>query len=609
MAKYKVSMCSSSATPTFHIVDDDGYSASVNDFIVYYSDSSGDYYAGKVCATSAASADYRMEYNVTDDDDGAGVAASCAGAEDYIENYAGYTDNSTGTNTNCTAGSPSVTPTNTPTPTPSMTPPAAGSYKAGKFWYDSNGNDCYKNTEECNDAITCISAGVDGSEPADVLSLYNDGAGNSKNTYIPNSGFAAGIKIFLNPQLTDHLDSEYEYDMGNALATSHNTIAFDWSDMSSSSTFAGFMWQETTSATTKKYVYFFSFDYTNDTQHDSLSESCGSGAEYTDGTVEGPRQIGSATATPHKILFASADGSSSHDLWVSGHSTSGVNGGYSIAQSDMYGHNNGRVVYVHNSNEHIIVYGAADGANYSFTGGAANYWTIRDGSDNDTILSTSSVDTGGYGAVDSFTWSNSVSVGNSATSAVTPTPTPTVTGTSAVTPTPTVTGTSAVTPTPTATGTSAVTPTPTATGTTGVTPTQTPTQTGTSAVTPTPTVTGTSAVTPTPTTTNDIDCSDKLPQWIDSATYSSGTLICDGSDAYVAIQNVPVDKQPVDNSAYWSEVPAHDCRCVVADPSPTPTTTGTAGVTPTTTPTTTGTAGVTPTPTEHWNCWGNANAY
>ena len=67
-------MCSSSATPTFHIVDDGGpcspACAQVGDFLVYYDNSSYDYYVGKVCASSSETASYSMEFNCNQDDYG-----------------------------------------------------------------------------------------------------------------------------------------------------------------------------------------------------------------------------------------------------------------------------------------------------------------------------------------------------------------------------------------------------------------------------------------------------------------------------------------------------------------------------------------------------------
>src|SRR6185503_16950398 len=75
------------------------------------------------------------------------------------------------------------------------------------------------------------------------------------------------------------------------------------------------------------------------------------------------------------------------------------------------------------------------------------------GNGNDTVLSTSAVDTTSRAIQDPYTGNSYRLVGNSPCSAATPTPTPTPTAT----PTPTVTPT----PTPTATPTPTVTPTPT----------------------------------------------------------------------------------------------------------------------------------------------------
>ena len=333
MAVWEVSMCSSSATPTIHIVDDYGYSVSVNDFIVYYDDVSYDYYTGKVCGSSSESAGYSMEYNVSTDPDGyLGVSpGTCAAGTDYIENYNGYSDNATGTNTNCSAGPPSTSPTPTPTPTPSLSTAAPGTYLAGKFWYQNKSQYAVENHSNCSDYYDAIYEGWDSSDGSNVRATST---GSSITAYITSSGFAAGIKIFLNPQLTDHIDSDYEYDAENPSYSSNNTLAFSYNSLGSTNSYAGFAWQETTNATTKKYMYWFSFEVSDTNFHDSR-ECSSTGEDHTDGTIVGPLNgSSSATTTVHKILYARGDGSSNHDAWVCGHpdsDTDGPDGGYEIS--------------------------------------------------------------------------------------------------------------------------------------------------------------------------------------------------------------------------------------------------------------------------------------
>ncbi|MGI8656674.1 MAG: Calx-beta domain-containing protein, partial [Pyrinomonadaceae bacterium] len=121
------------------------------------------------------------------------------------------------------------------------------------------------------------------------------------------------------------------------------------------------------------------------------------------------------------------------------------------------------------------------------------------GNGNQTVLSTSAVDTtGNSGTIDPYTAGSYQLVGNTACTSSNPAATPTPTPTPVATPTPTPAPGATPTPTPAPTATPTPTPVPVATPTPTPVPAATPTPTPMPVATPTPTPVPTATPTPTP---------------------------------------------------------------------------------------------------------------